>query len=329
MKAAAVTAVAATATGAGAAWLRSRETIPAVDSVLPPAAQTIITANNQASELLAQLAAAQADNLRLQTELASAHRRLDAQELAAGDRDSTVHVMSQELDVANRQVGLLAGLIALYEQLDDFDLTDLLEEGMNAVSTAIGEVTDELPSLSDGVAMGRIALAELDEQIPILESGHRWLTNQADKLHQYFRAIELVLETAVDRAGPFLEMFSQWVMDILDWLPFGLGQKTSEIMEAMTNLLLETPHTISGLQTNVAEPLAAWLAGSDDEVPLRKKIINPLRDEVILKAEQVSNKSLNVNQVFQDKITRPANTAVASRLQIRHLIATYRQQFQL
>ncbi|MCA9967762.1 MAG: hypothetical protein KC423_26130, partial [Anaerolineales bacterium] len=73
LKAAVATAVAATATGGGAALLlnkaQSATTVLPTPIPEPPAiqaAQTVLTAHNDAAELLARLTAAQADNMRLQ-----------------------------------------------------------------------------------------------------------------------------------------------------------------------------------------------------------------------------------------------------------------------
>ncbi len=326
LKAAAVTAVVATAAGAGAALLKSRAALPSVAPVMPPVVQTIADGSEQIAGLLAQLAAAQAENSRLQTELSAAQRQLAAQ--ATGATDTAVQAMSVELEAANKQVGLLAGLVALYEQLDAVDVTDWVEEGIDTVTAAITELVDDLPSLNEGVAIGRQALAELDAHIPLLENGRSWLTHQTDRLHDYFAGVEALLETAVEQAAPFLQMFSEWVQNILKWLPFGLGQRTSAIMEAITTLLLETPATISGLQTNVAEPLDVWLGSGSGAVPLRQNLVKPLQEQVLIKATHVAEKTSRIQAIYRENVARPVGTAVINRRQIRALITAYRQQSQ-
>ncbi len=331
LKAAAVTAVAATTTGAGAAFLRKSNQSATAITVppAPPVAQTLVTGNEQIPELLAQLAAAQAENARLQADLESARRRWEVIDRANGESDAAVNAMSVELDDANTRIGVLAGLVSLYEQLESVDVTDWIEDGVTAVSEVISDLTDDLPSLSEGLEHGWQALAELDEQIPLLQNGRAWLEHQTDKLQGYFDSVEQLLETAVDRLGPFLQMFNQWVQDILKWLPFGLGQKTSAIMDAITNLLQETPHTISGLQTNVSEPLDTWLGKNEGEIPLRQNIITPLQERVLTKAGQIAEKSNQVHTSYQENVARRWETAVIHRQQIQNLIHTYRQQHKL
>lgn len=326
LKVAAVTAVAATATGAGASLLNSQK------STRPPSSGQPLTAaiqkNDPVEDLISQLAVLQAENARLQADLDLANHRLSTQETAVTETD-TVQTMSAELEAANQQIGLLAGLVALYEQLDDADVTALLEESLNAVSAAISDAVDELPSLSEGVAMGRQVLGELDDHIPLLENGRSWLEAQADKMQRYYTAVEALLETAVDQVGPFLEMFKEWVQRILRWLPFNLGERTSTIMDALITLLLETPPTLTGLYSNVAEPLDVWLGSPDTEAPLRQKLINPLREQTLAQADTVVAKTAQVKIVYEEKMVRRVGTAVVARQQIQTLIQSYRQQYQI
>ena len=77
------------------------------------------------------MAALQAENVRLQADLELAQHRLATQETAVGETDTAVQTMSTELDAANQQIGILAGLVALYEQLDDADVSDILKRDWN------------------------------------------------------------------------------------------------------------------------------------------------------------------------------------------------------
>lgn len=326
LKAAAVTAVAATATGGGAALLNSRKSTPG--TVAQPLTAAI-QKNEAEADLISQMAALQAENARLQADLDLANYRLSAQETNAAETDTAVQNITAELDTAHQQIGVLAGLVALYEQLDDADLAAVLEEGMASVSAVIADVVDDLPGLDEGLAWGHRALTELDEHIPLLEDGRSWLEAQSDKMNRYYTAVEAMLETAVEQVGPFLQMFNEWVQKILKWLPFNLGQRTSTIMDALTTLLLETPQTLAGLYTNIAEPLDVWLGSPDAEAPLRQNLIQPMQDQVLTKANTVATKTAQVKTVYEENMVRRVGTAVVTRQQIRDLIQNYRQQHQI
>ncbi len=327
LKTAAITAVAATATGAGASLLNSQKpsTQPSVGQPLTAA----IAKTDQTDDLISQMAALQAENARLQADLELAQYRLTTQETAAGETDTAVQSIASELDAANQQIGILAGLVALYEQLDDADVSAILEEGLESVSAVIADAVDDLPGLSDGLAWGRQALAELDDHIPLLENGRSWLENQTDKMHRYYTAVEALLETAVEQVGPFLQMFNEWVQKILKWLPFNLGERTITIMDALTTLLLETPSTLTGLYTNVAQPLDVWLGSSDAEAPLRQNLIKPMQEQVLAKADTVAVKTAQVKTVYEEQMVWRVETAVVNHRQIQTLIQSYRQQHQI
>ena len=160
-----VTAVAATAVGAGAAVLTKQSptttlTSPLTAPLAAPVTQTAVrTTELNTSELLAQLASAQAENMQLRTALDAAQSRLSAQV----ETDTAVEdPLKIELAAANEQVGLLAGLVALYEQLEQVDMSAVFEEGVVAVSETITELIEQTPALSTGIEAGQVALDDLE-----------------------------------------------------------------------------------------------------------------------------------------------------------------------
>jgi hypothetical protein len=82
LRTAALTAVAATAAGAGAARLSTGQTVitplPNTAPVILPEVQTVLTGHEDLAELFSKLAAAQADNIRLKAELDAAQRSLNS-----------------------------------------------------------------------------------------------------------------------------------------------------------------------------------------------------------------------------------------------------------
>jgi hypothetical protein len=140
--------------------------VPAVQS-----AQTIVTAHNDAGELLQRLAASQAENMRLQAALEAAQRDLDSLSVTNNSNRSATEEISLQLAGANEQIGILGGLVALYQQLDDVDVTDTIQNGMSAVSESIAELINQTPTLSEGIQLGQQALTEVEEHLPVLEDG--------------------------------------------------------------------------------------------------------------------------------------------------------------
>ena len=334
LRVAAVTAVAATAAGAGAASLVNK--MPAETTIttttLPPNAllpKPLSATANPADELLLQLSALQAENARLQSDLVATQTRLNALETSNSDTKSDTEILRLQLSDSQKNLSLMAGLVALYEQLDAVDVGELLQDGLDSVGDGFAELFAHVPSLQEGIAAGRTVLDELDDHIPLLENGRSWLGQQLSKLHMYYDALERLLSVVVDAAGPFLQMFNEWVQKVLKWLPFGLGQKSSDIMNALTDMLMETPHLMNGLENNVAHPLDVWLGNANEEAPLRRRLIQPIKANVLDKATSTVAQAETVESLYRERVKRPVETAVTQRAGLHLLIDQYRNQHQI
>jgi len=183
LKAAALTAVAATATGTGAALLFDLEKAspPIITSVdaLPPATtiQTAVQPGADSSELMARLAAAQAENLQLKSQLGAVQRQLEASQnlTGANPADEAAQIQLEEANAQishlSGQVGVLGGLVALYEQLEGVDLGAAASNGIASVSGALDDLFQNVPSVEEGLLAGQQALAEFEAQVPLVDNG--------------------------------------------------------------------------------------------------------------------------------------------------------------
>jgi hypothetical protein len=336
LKAAAVTGAAAVVTGTGAATIMQQTanaplttTVVSAPTALP-AASLPNPAYTTANEMLAKLAAAQAENVRLQAALDAANRQLTGISTDNQDSMAATEALNVQLGEANNQIGILAGLVSLYEHLDSVDVGTAVENGLTAVSGTLNNILGDIPTLEESLAMGELALAQVENHIPLLENGRLWLDNHTDKLNTYFVAIENVLAEVLEAAGPILEMLNNWFESVKKWLPFGIGQKAANVMQSITMLLIETPATISGLDTNIAQPLSVWLAAdNDNEIPLRKNLIKPIREQVLAQTTNVVGKTKEIEVAYAEQLRVPVESAVSSQRAIRGLIAAYREENQI
>lgn len=338
LKALAASGAAATALGGGAALLANRAksapvttTLVSPVATLPPVREAVAAtpAGADTSDLLARLAGAQAENLRLQTELDAAHRRLAGLEAANGDSEQVVEALQIELASANNRVSLLAGLVALYEQLEDLDLAQTVNSGLDAFGLAIDELVGELPGLEAGLNLGRDVLAELESQLPSLQNGRIWLEGHMSRLATFYEAAERVLEAAVESAGSFLQKVNEWFQNLLKWVPFRAGQRAAEVMDALTNLLDETPRTVAGLRSNVATPLDAWLQEENGDLRVRTRFVKPLQEQTLQPASRVADRARHTRAQYEAEIVEPVRTAAKSRNLIREQIAAYRKKYEI
>jgi hypothetical protein len=238
-------------------------------------------------------------------------------------------VLLAQLDQTNGRATALSGLLALYEQLESIDVEGVVAGGVDAVGGALAELGDRLPTVAEGLALGAAAPDELENQIPLLQNGRLWLQDHVTRISDFYQTVETVLRAAVQGAGTFLANLGEWFQDVLRWLPFGMGDKAAAIMNAMTNLLGETPNTINGLRTNVSQPLDIWLAGEGDELPLRRGVIKPLREKALQPASEALTSVGTVQTTYQTRLVEPVQSIALNRQALRDQIAQYRQQHQL
>lgn len=335
LKSVVATAALATAAGTGAAVLLDKNktttitTIPQVTSYVPPVSSAPVVANPAAAnQTLAQLAAVQAENMQLRAALDAAERRLAALTQATGS-DPTLDILQTQLAESNDRVTILSGLVSLYEQLEAIDVESVVAGGIAAVGGPLAGLLDRIPTVQEGLAAGQQALAEFEEHIPLMDNGRRWLATHLQKVSNFYQIVETVLRETLETAGSFLENLSQWFQDVLRWLPFGVGEKAARIVEALTNLLAETPNTINGLHTNLVQPLDVWLDGEGDDMPLRRRLLKPIREQALQPAGETLAQAQTIQSTYQAQLVEPVQAVASSRQTIRSLISQYRQQHQI
>lgn len=342
----AISALAATTAGTSAALLSKEWQRPAAVPVRPlirevalPAieqaptavpfvrsAQNASSAHSDASELLARLAESQAENMRLQAALESAKRDLDSLSITNNSNRSATEDLSVQLADATTRIGVLSGLVTLYEQLDEIDVTETVQNGLTSVSESINEFIDQTPVLSEGIAVGEQALAEVEAHIPQLEDGRLWLDAQTNRLGTFYDTVEGVLQIVLESVGSFMDLVENWFNGVRKWLPFGIDDKAALVIQSLTDLVAETPHTINGLNTYIAQPLDAWLAREDDTPRLQRTLIKPLREQVLAEASETINRAHTVKASYQERLALPVEAKINSRNALLEQIASYRQQ---
>ncbi len=341
-----LTMAAAAATGGGAAFLKQLEKKPVIDagpagSALYPTAAPYSTAapilsdiipmlpaGASGDDLYAQLAASQGEVMQLRASNEQLLSDLAALQTAEGDTRTSRDGLTLELDDARKRLGVLGGLVALYQQLDDADVGGILENGLGAVGEKIGELVGGTPGLSSGLDMGQLALGQVEAHIPLLDSGRSWLAVQTTKMGGFYGEVEVRLQRAVDQVADFLAMLAVWFEGLRKWLPFGAGEKAADVMSALTTLLAETPVTLSGLDVNLAQPLDVWLQRIDGE-PALTRLLRPMQDEVISRARTTVDQANTVAAVYESNLAAPARAALGNRQTLRQQIADYRAQNQI
>ncbi|MEM7332785.1 MAG: twin-arginine translocation signal domain-containing protein [Chloroflexota bacterium] len=334
IKGATVTALAAGAAATGQNLLQNEippqpiiSSAPITQPVQSAVSPTI--SQNREANLLSEIANLHAENLRLQTELTTHQQQLLNLESVNQTEASTSDALTVELENANHQIGLLAGLVGLYEQLDQVEIEKIFDKGLTAVSSNFANLLDDLPSLEQGLSLGQLALDDFESQLPILQNGRTWLTHHFQQLNARFLAVQTILQESVERIGPLFDMLQEWFASVKKWLPFNLGERATQIMTNITALILETPNTINGMATNIAEPLDVWLSNDDSDHPIQLNMVKPIREQIITKTSTAVAKTHQLNTAYTTELQQPMKTAVDRQKILRQLISDYREQHQL
>ena len=332
LKAVAATAAAATVTGAGAGIVMRQLETPAV----PPAAPLVRTVTevvdykDEVTTLRARMINSETENVRLRAELDSALRRLEAQTSAGTGTGKTIETLQGQLSEAGSRMGVLAGLLAMYEQLDDIDLGGLLAGGLEAVDGFVDDLTGDLPTLAEGLARGQQALTDFEAEVPLLSAAHGWLREQFARLEQLQDAALGRLRTAVDNIGDFLQMLGAWFADVLRWLPFGRGDDAAQVVEALTAFVREATDAVAA-NGAATQPLTVWFSPDPQtrEAAVASKVIRPLREQALQPAGALVARAETVKSGYKSALADPARARLTERAMMYDLIAQYRTEHEI
>ena len=162
IKASIAAAATVSVAGASAAILNDKKSPITTKPLLPPIQQPLqlpSNANHEVEELFSRLASVQADNVRLESQLSITKQQLDTKRSSISARERTeTESLLDRLEEMNLQVGVLSGLVALYDQLEEIDLDDIFNSGLETVGGALDELVDSIPNVAEGLKMGQAAL---------------------------------------------------------------------------------------------------------------------------------------------------------------------------
>ncbi len=304
--------------------------VPAVQPTNPAQVAPQPIAPSGSTQLATDLAAAQLENSRLQSELSAAQQRIADLESALGQQKGESESLRMEVDGKTAQIGILGGLVALYEQLDNGDIGDYVSNGMHEMAASIADVVDDIPNVQETLSTGRQLLLDLESEVPLIDGARLWLLGHVSRVGLAYSVVQQMLLNVSEGASDVLTMMSAWTEQLLKWLPFGLGEKTTNVIDALANLLDVTPETTNGLVSNVADPLEMWLGGANETAtPLVDNVIAPLKTGVLSSAETHLTRTATLRQDYQLKVRDPFSVALDNRNRIRASIDAYKVQHSL
>lgn len=220
----------------------------------------------------------------------------------------------------------LLGLVDLYEELDKIGLDEIVAKGLAAVALPLGAVEVGANTLKRGLEWAEQALVALGEALPTAQESLLWLEHQvsavADAIHNLETAVRQALDRATDNrvAGALAELSNT----ILDYLPFGLGDRFRGSLEGLVALVSSVDDLVEGINTNLLDPLNEKWFSEEDGQGMGGTLVDPLIEKVLDPVEVLLVNLAVVADNWQNDLKSPAEEALAERARIRDAIAHYR-----
>jgi enoyl reductase-like protein len=180
--------------------------------------------------------------------------------------------------------------------------------------------------LKQGLEWAEGGLLALAEALPTARESLAWLQRQVSTLAVAIETLQGAIGRALDRAmdnpiGQGLQDFSAWV---LDHMPFGLGERISQVLDGLVTVITGVDEMVEGINTHLLDPLdRKWFSASEDE-GLNASLVNPLITRVLDPLEAHLEDLSTLADTWQAKLMAPADEALAERAMIRSKISRYK-----
>lgn len=229
--------------------------------------------------------------------------------------------LQQQVTQANGQISslqsnhdLLKSLIDLYQQLDSTNLDQIIIQALGALGMPILAIETVREALNAGVILTVKVLQAVEDQIPLIAAGLDWLEQQIGSLITAIRALQTALK--VSNVGEVAKSVGDFVSQILDLLPFGVGDNVKAALQAMGNVISQLPELLNNVGTRLIQPVRAWIV-SDKQGGLYEMLLRPVREQLLLPSQQMVANAQNLNNVYNSQLAQPAQTALDQRAKIR------------
>lgn len=215
-----------------------------------------------------------------------------------------------------KEMGSLRRILALYRQMDDLGLDDLIQRGIGAVASIVETVREIATRLLEAIASARKALLDFQSRFPSLQSGLRWLRDTLVTLSQRLTALENEINEALGLSSPVAETVGGFLARILDRLPGTFGRQVRSGLERVGEVVSLLPTFIQNVYTRILEPMDDWFSPRAD-AGLNGWIVNPLLKNVLDPAQMLAERVLELATAWEEQLVAPARQTIARRGEIR------------
>jgi hypothetical protein len=238
-------------------------------------------------------------------------------ELAQASND--LNEAGAQLAEALAQLEDQRALNELWQQHDSVGLDDLLIAAFVLLNPALLSVMNFIAILRAGLSRGQGALDAFVAALPGPQQGIAWLKTRVSTLAASLDWVIEQVQEAIEPVEPFAQLIANFVIWVLERLPFGIGAKAEAGLEAMQTVITGLPEMVEGINTAVLDPLADWFAG-DEQRSLAGILLNPIVDNVFGPAGDVLQQVTSFDTTYQAQFATPVQQALDQRAAIRQQI---------
>ncbi len=346
-----ITAVGAASivSGAAGARLASRQnqSSPAVISVSPepefndaqfdrPTAEPIITNPAELTQAQDKVANLTAENDQLRADYSALQQEMETLKASLSGQTDQVTELETQLASAVKGRSAALGLVALYEQLEDIDISETFKSGFTAVGEAWDDFIDDLPQTSIKLEEIKAVVTDFDSQIPSFQTARAWLKTRLELMQRDNNLLQEVLQAISEPAGTILDMLARWFDEVRSWLPARFLETANNVIDSLMSLMAGIPLTIDGTQSNVVAALDGWFADDDDpdnaapDTPvIRKRLFNPLANETLPQTISMLQKTRIAKQKYEANLVSQVTDKFEKRKAVEKLISEFRERNEL
>jgi len=237
--------------------------------------------------------------------------------------------LEAQLAAAEGQAGALGGLLALYRQLDELDLDEVVEGGLDALNFWVGQALSHLPGLRRGLATAERLLGQLEASLPSIEEGIGWLQAAVNRLADRLQVMEDALAETVEPLQPLAAKLVEFAGKILSWMPFGVGKGVERGLDGMAGLVTQIPELVRSVDGVVLAPLSRWFGGGEAQPAIQSGLIGPVKEEALRPAGRLAADVEVVERQLAKQLADPARERLSARRAVREEMGRYRGEYGL
>ncbi len=279
--------------------------------------QTVVILPNQTDAVMGS-EAAEVGNLARQ--IAELQDQLEAMTLENETLRSDLDATNTEIEALRQQCATAEEVNELWASMDNIGLDNLLVIALGVVGLPLGAVTRVASVLSLGLQVGQAAIDRFVEALPTPSNGVAWLADQVERLREGLADLALKLEAAVDPASNVTTMVANFVLWVLDRLPFNSGETARVGLESMQNIVNGLPTFADGIADDVLAHISDWFS-DDEERNFTGVLISPIVVEVFKPALDIVEKVADLEEKYNAQLREPVLAALDEREQIRNQVA--------